>query len=49
MNPQVPALIQDIKLLASVTGTYADVTPELAATLRNLTRPATRCARRRAP
>ncbi len=38
MNPQVPALIQDIKLLASVTGTYADVTPELAATLRNLTK-----------
>lgn len=38
MNPQVPALIQDIKLLASVTGTYADVTPQLAATLRNLTK-----------
>ena len=35
MNPQVPALIEDIKLLATVTDTYADVTPQLAATLRN--------------
>jgi phospholipid/cholesterol/gamma-HCH transport system substrate-binding protein len=35
MNPQLPALITDIKLLAKVTGTYADVTPALAATLRN--------------
>ena len=35
MNPQVPALITDIKLLAQVTDTYADVTPALAATLRN--------------
>ena len=38
MNPQLPALIQDIKLLATVTGTYADVTPQLASTLRNLTK-----------
>ena len=35
MNPQVPGLINDIKLLATVTNTYADVTPALAATLRN--------------
>ena len=35
MNPQLPALIDDIKLLATVTDTYADVFPQLAATLRN--------------
>jgi len=35
MNPQIPDLIRDIKLLSTVTGTYADVVPELAATLRN--------------
>ncbi len=35
MNPQLPALIDDIKLLAQVTDTYADVMPDLAATLRN--------------
>ena len=35
MNPQLPALIDDIKLLAQVTDTYADVIPALAATLRN--------------
>src|SRR6195952_1733413 len=35
MNPQLPALITDIKLLAKVTALYADVTPALAATLRN--------------
>jgi phospholipid/cholesterol/gamma-HCH transport system substrate-binding protein len=34
-NPQIPDLIKDIKLLTTVTGTYADVVPELAATLRN--------------
>lgn len=34
-NPQVPALIEDIKLLAKVTETYADVAPQIAATLRN--------------
>ena len=27
MNPQLPALIDDIKLLATVTDTYADVMP----------------------
>jgi phospholipid/cholesterol/gamma-HCH transport system substrate-binding protein len=35
LNPQIPALIDDIKLLAQVTDTYADVTPALAETLRN--------------
>jgi phospholipid/cholesterol/gamma-HCH transport system substrate-binding protein len=35
INPQVPALINDLKLLSSVSGTYADVFPQLAATLRN--------------
>jgi phospholipid/cholesterol/gamma-HCH transport system substrate-binding protein len=35
LNPQIPALIDDVKLLATVTDTYADVVPELAATLRN--------------
>lgn len=34
-NPQVPALIEDVKLLAEVTKNYADVTPQIAATLRN--------------
>lgn len=38
MNPQVPAFVRDIKLLATVTGTYADVAPQLAATLRNTTK-----------
>jgi phospholipid/cholesterol/gamma-HCH transport system substrate-binding protein len=35
LNPQLPALIDDLKLLATVTDTYADVVPALAATLRN--------------
>ncbi len=35
LNPQIPALIDDIKLLATVTDTYADVVPALAETLRN--------------
>ncbi|MCW2847247.1 MAG: hypothetical protein JWR90_1221 [Marmoricola sp.] len=35
LNPQIPALIDDIKLLSTVTNTYADVVPQLAATLRN--------------
>jgi phospholipid/cholesterol/gamma-HCH transport system substrate-binding protein len=35
MNPELPALISDIKLLSKVTSLYADVTPDLAATLRN--------------
>ncbi|MEO7351525.1 MAG: MCE family protein [Marmoricola sp.] len=35
VNPQIPDIIRDIKLLSTVTSTYADVVPELAATLRN--------------
>jgi phospholipid/cholesterol/gamma-HCH transport system substrate-binding protein len=35
LDPQIPALIEDIKLLAQVTDTYADVMPALADTLRN--------------
>ncbi len=35
LNPQIPALIKDIQLLAQVTDTYADVVPQVAATLRN--------------
>ena len=35
MNPQLPALVNDLKLLSQVTSIYADVTPALAATLRN--------------
>lgn len=35
MNPQLPALIEDIKLLATVTDNYADVFPAIADTLRN--------------
>ncbi|MGY2873207.1 phospholipid/cholesterol/gamma-HCH transport system substrate-binding protein [Marmoricola sp. URHA0025 HA25] len=35
LNPQVPALVEDLRLLAKVTGTYADVAPQIAETLRN--------------
>ncbi len=35
MNPQIPALIEDLRLLATVTDTYADVIPDIADTLRN--------------
>lgn len=35
LNPQVPALVEDIRLLSKVSGTYADVAPQIAATLRN--------------
>jgi phospholipid/cholesterol/gamma-HCH transport system substrate-binding protein len=34
-NPQVPALVEDLRLLAKVSGTYADVAPQIAETLRN--------------
>lgn len=34
-NPQVPGLVQDLTKLATVSGTYADVAPQLAETLRN--------------
>lgn len=35
MNPELPALMEDLRLLDNVSGLYADVVPELAATLRN--------------
>ncbi len=35
MNPQMPKLIADLKLLGTVSDTYADVFPDIAATLRN--------------
>lgn len=35
LNPQVPQLVEDLRLLAKVSGTYADVAPQIAATLRN--------------
>ena len=38
LNPQLPALLQDIRLLSKVSGTYADVAPQLVATLRNTTK-----------
>lgn len=34
-NPQIPALVEDLKLLGDVAETYADVAPAIAATLRN--------------
>lgn len=36
LNPQVPALMADLRALDKVSGTYADVAPQLAATLRNV-------------
>lgn len=35
LNPQVPQMMQDLRLLATVSNTYADVMPQLAHTLRN--------------
>ncbi|MGN6251791.1 MAG: MCE family protein [Marmoricola sp.] len=35
LNPQVPGLVRDLKLLSGVSRTYTDVIPDLAATLRN--------------
>ena len=35
INPQLPALVQDISLLADTSQLYADVIPEIATTLRN--------------
>ena len=35
MNPQVPALIADLKLLGTVSDNYAAVFPDIASTLRN--------------
>jgi phospholipid/cholesterol/gamma-HCH transport system substrate-binding protein len=34
-NPQVPALVEDLRQLSSVSATYADVVPQIAQTLRN--------------
>ncbi|HET8559116.1 MAG TPA: MCE family protein [Marmoricola sp.] len=38
LNPQLPALLQDIRLLSRVSGNYADVAPQIVATLRNTTK-----------
>lgn len=35
LNPQLPALIDDLRLTAKVSDTYADVLPEVATILRN--------------
>jgi phospholipid/cholesterol/gamma-HCH transport system substrate-binding protein len=35
LNPQVPQLMQDLRELATVSDTYADVLPQIAQTLRN--------------
>jgi len=35
INPQIPDIIDDLKLTAQVSDTYADVMPEIAAILRN--------------
>jgi phospholipid/cholesterol/gamma-HCH transport system substrate-binding protein len=35
LNPQIPALMEDLRLLSKVSGTYADVAPQIAETLRN--------------
>src|SRR5690606_22164781 len=34
-NPQLPALVEDLRLTARVSNTYADVLPEVATILRN--------------
>lgn len=38
LNPQLPALVEDLRLLAEVTDTYGDVFPDLAEVLRNTTK-----------
>jgi phospholipid/cholesterol/gamma-HCH transport system substrate-binding protein len=35
LNPQVPGMVEDLRLLTSVSDTYADVMPELGRLLRN--------------
>jgi phospholipid/cholesterol/gamma-HCH transport system substrate-binding protein len=35
LNPQVPQMMDDLRLLATVSNTYADVMPQIAQTLRN--------------
>jgi phospholipid/cholesterol/gamma-HCH transport system substrate-binding protein len=38
INPQIPAIVDDLRLTTHVANTYADVTPELAQILRNTVR-----------
>jgi phospholipid/cholesterol/gamma-HCH transport system substrate-binding protein len=38
INPQIPAVVEDLRLTTHVANTYADVTPELAQILRNTIR-----------
>lgn len=38
INPEVPAFVHDIRLLAQVSGTYAAAAPQIADTLRNFTK-----------
>jgi phospholipid/cholesterol/gamma-HCH transport system substrate-binding protein len=35
INPQIPQIVQDLRLTTTVSNTYADVTPEIAQILRN--------------
>jgi phospholipid/cholesterol/gamma-HCH transport system substrate-binding protein len=35
INPQIPAIVEDLRLTTQVAGTYADVTPDLGQILRN--------------
>jgi len=35
LNPQIPAIIEDLRLTAQVSNTYADVMPQIAEILRN--------------
>jgi phospholipid/cholesterol/gamma-HCH transport system substrate-binding protein len=35
INPQIPQIVDDLRLTTRVAGTYADVTPEIAQILRN--------------
>ena len=35
LNPQIPAIVADLRLTAKVSTTYAEVMPEIAAILRN--------------
>jgi phospholipid/cholesterol/gamma-HCH transport system substrate-binding protein len=35
LNPQIPAIVEDLRLTARVSTTYADVMPQIAAILRN--------------
>ena len=39
INPQIPDIVEDLRLTAQVSDVYADVMPEIAAILRNTSRP----------